>query len=88
MQGDRTGDKPLSEMAKEFLVKKYKKEGEAYIGVPHRIDRPTSGLVILSKTSKALVRLNKLFQDKEVSKTYWAIVKNKPSEKKQHSFII
>lgn len=78
VQGDKTGDLPISELAKKFLVEKYQKTGEAYIGVPHRIDRPTSGLLILSKTSKALVRLNKHFQDKEIEKTYWAVVKNKP----------
>ena len=78
VQGDKTGDLPISELAKQFLVEKYKKVGEAYIGVPHRIDRPTSGLLVLSKTSKALVRLNKLFQEKDISKTYWAVVKNKP----------
>lgn len=80
VQGDKTGDKPLSEIAKEFLVKKYDKAGEAYLGVPHRIDRPTSGLVLFAKTSKALVRLNKMFQEKEIQKTYWAVVKNKPAK--------
>lgn len=78
VQGDKTGDMPLSEMVKQFLVKKYKKEGEAYLGVPHRIDRPTSGLVLFAKTSKALVRLNKMFQNKEIDKTYWAVTKNRP----------
>ena len=80
-QGDKTGDTPLNELAKQFLVEKYNKPGEAYLGVPHRIDRPTSGLVLLAKTSKALVRLNKMFQNKEVEKTYWAVVKNKPVKK-------
>ena len=77
-QGDRTIDKPLNELAKEFLKEKYKKPGDVYLGVPHRIDRPTSGLVLLAKTSKALVRLNKMFQEKQIQKTYWAVVKNKP----------
>ena len=77
-QGDRTRDKPLNELAKEFLKEKYKKPGDVYLGVPHRIDRPTSGLVLLAKTSKALVRLNKMFQEKQIQKTYWAVVKNKP----------
>lgn len=77
-QGDKTGDRPLNELAKDYIKEKYKKPGDVYLGVPHRIDRPTSGLVLLAKTSKALVRLNKMFQDKEISKTYWAIVKNKP----------
>ncbi|MBL4708135.1 MAG: RNA pseudouridine synthase [Flavobacteriales bacterium] len=79
-QGDKTKDTPLNDLAKEYLVEKYQKSGEAYLGVPHRIDRPTSGLVLLSKTSKALVRLNKMFQDKEIQKTYWAVVKNKPAK--------
>lgn len=82
VQGDKTGDQPLSEMVKEYLVKKYNKSGEAYLGVAHRIDRPTSGVVIFTKTSKALTRLNKLFQDREVEKTYWAIVKQKPQNDK------
>ena len=77
-QGDRTRDKPLNELAKEFLKEKYKKPGDVYLGVPHRIDRPTSGLVLLAKTSKAFVRLNKMFQEKQIQKTYWAVVKNKP----------
>ncbi len=77
-QGDRTRDKPLNELAKELLKEKYKKPGDVYLGVPHRIDRPTSGLVLLAKTSKALVRLNKMFQEKQIQKTYWAVVKNKP----------
>jgi len=78
VQGDKTGDEPLSDKVKHFLAKKYNKPGEAYLGVPHRIDRPTSGLVLLAKTSKALVRLNKMFQEKQIAKTYWAVVKNKP----------
>ena len=79
-QGDRTKDTPLNELAKEFLKEKYNKPGEVYLGVPHRIDRPTSGLVLLAKTSKALVRLNKMFQEKQIQKTYWAVVKNKPQK--------
>lgn len=80
IQGDKTGDKPLSEIVKEYLVSKYSKSGEAYLGVPHRIDRPTSGLILFAKTSKALVRLNSMFQNKEIEKTYWAVVKQKPKE--------
>lgn len=80
VQGDKTGDTPLNELAKQFLIEKYKKTGDAYLGVPHRIDRPTSGLVLLAKTSKSLTRLNKMFQEKEISKTYWAVVKNKPAK--------
>lgn len=80
VQGDKTRDTPLSEMVKEFLIEKYNKPGDAYLGVPHRIDRPTSGLVIFAKTSKSLVRLNKMFQEKNIQKTYWAITKNKPKK--------
>lgn len=82
VQGDKTGDKPISDRAKEYLVKKYDKTGEAFIGVPHRIDRPTSGVLLLAKTSKALSRLNKMFQDREIKKTYWAVSKNKPPNEK------
>ncbi|SKB38050.1 23S rRNA pseudouridine1911/1915/1917 synthase [Salegentibacter holothuriorum] len=78
VQGDKTGDKPLSEVVKSYLKEKYNKPGNVYLGVVHRLDRPTSGIVLFSKTSKALPRLNKLFQQKEAQKTYWAIVKNRP----------
>ena len=78
VQGDKTGDNPLSEVIKSYLKKKYNKPGNVYLGVVHRLDRPTSGIVVFSKTSKALPRLNKLFQNKEAQKTYWAVVKNKP----------
>lgn len=80
VQGDKTGDKPLSEVVKSFLKKKYNKPGNVYLGVVHRLDRPTSGVVLFSKTSKALPRINKLFKDKEAKKTYWAIVKNLPPQ--------
>lgn len=79
VQGDKTVDLPLIDYVKDYLIKKYNKKGEAYLGVPHRIDRPTSGLVLFAKTSKALPRLNKMFQEKEIQKTYWAMVKNKPN---------
>ena len=78
VQGDKTGDKPLSEVVKQYIKEKYNKPGNVYVGVPHRLDRPTSGIVVFAKTSKALPRLNKLFADKEAKKTYWAIVKNSP----------
>lgn len=78
VQGDKTGDKPLSEVVKSYLKEKYNKPGNVYLGVVHRLDRPTSGIVVFSKTSKALPRLNKLFQNKEAKKTYWAVVKNNP----------
>ncbi|VXC30504.1 RluA family pseudouridine synthase [Maribacter litoralis] len=80
VQGDKTGDKPLSETVKAFLKKKYNKPGNVYLGVVHRLDRPTSGIVLFAKTSKALPRLNKLFAEKSANKTYWAIVKNAPTE--------
>ncbi|MBV6485069.1 MAG: Ribosomal large subunit pseudouridine synthase C [Flavobacteriales bacterium] len=78
VQGDKTGDKPLNEIVKTFLKEKYQKPGEVFLGTIHRIDRPVSGVVIFAKTSKALERLNKMFNEKTVQKTYWAIVKNKP----------
>lgn len=78
VQGDKTGDTPLSEVVKTYLKEKYKKPGDAYLGVVHRLDRPTSGIVIFAKTSKVLPRLNKLFQENKVEKIYWAMVKNSP----------
>ncbi len=78
VQGDKTGDVPLSEVVKEYIKIKYEKPGNVYLGVVHRLDRPTSGIVLFSKTSKALPRLNKLFKEKEAKKTYWAVVKNAP----------
>ncbi|MDA9261913.1 RluA family pseudouridine synthase [Flavobacteriales bacterium] len=78
VQGDKTGDKPLSDMVKEYIKEKYNKPGDVYLGVTHRIDRPTSGIVIFARTSKALTRLNKMFQDKEINKTYWAVVEKEP----------
>jgi len=78
VQGDKTGDAPLSELIKEFIKKRDHKPGEVYLGVPHRLDRPTTGIVVFAKTSKALSRLNKMFAEKQTQKTYWALVKNKP----------
>lgn len=78
VQGDKTGDQPLSDIVKNYIKIKYNKPGEVYLGTTHRIDRPTSGIILFAKTSKALVRLNKMFHDKTIQKTYWAIVKNKP----------
>src|SRR5690606_7801967 len=78
VQGDKTGDEPLSEVVKEYIKVKYHKPGNVYLGVVHRLDRPTSGVVLFARTSKALPRLNKLFKEKEAHKTYWAIVKNPP----------
>lgn len=82
VQGDKTGDVPLSEVVKKYLKEKYNKPGNVYLGVAHRLDRPTSGIVVFAKTSKALPRLNKLFAEKAAKKTYWAVVQNPP--KKQH----
>jgi 23S rRNA pseudouridine1911/1915/1917 synthase len=80
VQGDKTGDKPLSDTVKAYLKKKYNKPGNVYLGVVHRLDRPTSGIVMFAKTSKALPRLNKMFAEKDAKKTYWAVVKNRPDE--------
>ncbi|MBD0849649.1 RluA family pseudouridine synthase [Maribacter arenosus] len=78
VQGDKTGDIPLSEIVKQYIKEKYNKPGNVFLGVAHRLDRPTSGIVVFAKTSKSLTRLNKLFAEKEAKKTYWAVVKNKP----------
>ena len=80
VQGDKTGDKPLIDLVKEYIKIRENKPGEVFLGSPHRIDRPTSGIVVFTKTSKALSRMNKMFHDKEIQKTYWAIVKNKPNK--------
>jgi 23S rRNA pseudouridine1911/1915/1917 synthase len=77
-QGDKTGDKPLSDVVKEYVKDKYNKPGLVFIGTVHRLDRPTSGIVIFARTSKALERLNKMLRDKTIKKTYWALVKNAP----------
>ncbi len=78
VQGDKTGDTPLSDIVKQYLKEKYQKPGEVFLGVVHRLDRPVSGLVIFARTSKALTRLNKMFAEGEVHKTYWAIVSCSP----------
>ncbi|MEM6717764.1 MAG: RluA family pseudouridine synthase [Bacteroidota bacterium] len=78
VQGDKTGDKPLSDVVKEYIAEKYKKPGNVFLGVVHRLDRPTTGIVVFARTSKALPRLNKLFAEKKAKKTYWAVVKNMP----------
>ncbi len=80
VQGDKTGDKPLSDIVKEYLKEKYNKPGEVFLGVVHRLDRPTSGIVLFAKTSKALTRLNELFKNRHTQKTYWAVVKQKPPQ--------
>ena len=78
VQGDKTGDKPLSDVVKSYLKEKYNKPGEVFLGVVHRLDRPTTGIVVFAKTSKALTRLNETFKNRETQKTYWAVVKNQP----------
>ena len=78
VQGDKTGDKPLSEVVKEYIKEKHNKPGDVFLGVIHRLDRPTTGIVAFARTSKALTRMNELFSNRETQKTYWAIVKNKP----------
>ena len=84
VQGDATGDEPLSAKAEEYLRFKYKKPGAAFVGVAHRLDRPVSGVVALAKTSKALSRLNELFRDNKVHKTYWALVGKVPDPIQGH----
>lgn len=81
VQVDKTGDESLEQKVKQYIKDKYQKSGEAFLGVVHRIDRPVSGVVLFARTSKALARLNQMFQDKSVKKTYWAIVKNEPPQK-------
>ena len=78
VQGDKTGDAPLSDFVKAYIKKKYNKPGEVFLGTIHRLDRPTSGVVLYARTSKALTRMNEQFREKEVQKTYWAIVDNAP----------
>lgn len=83
VQGDKTGDTPLSETVAAWLKKKYDKPGNAFVGVTHRLDRPVSGIVVFAKTSKALSRLNEMFRNGEIKKSYWAIVKNTPPIKEE-----
>lgn len=80
VQGDKTGDKPLSELMKQYLKEKYNKPGNVFLGVAHRLDRPATGIVIFARTDKALSRLNAMFRDRTIHKTYWAVVKNCPTE--------
>jgi 23S rRNA pseudouridine1911/1915/1917 synthase len=78
VQGDKTGDRPLADLVKDYIKVKYKKSGEVFLGVVHRLDRPVSGAVIFARTSKALTRINAHIKNREINKTYWAVVKNKP----------
>ena len=82
VQGDKTGDTPLSDLLKMYIKVKFNKPGNVFLGVIHRLDRPTSGLVSFARTSKGLTRMTELFKNREISKTYWAIVKNKPEKDK------
>lgn len=83
VQGDKTGDVPLREVVKAYIAEKYQKPGAVFLGVVHRLDRPTTGIVIFARTSKALTRLNQLFATKNIRKTYWAITKNAPPKPKE-----
>lgn len=84
VQGDKTGDEPLSERLKIYLKKKYDKPGAVFLGVVHRIDRPVSGAVLFARTSKALTRLNRMMQSGDIRKTYWAVVTSPPPATRDH----
>lgn len=84
VQGDKTGDEPLSDLLKEYIRQKYGKPGEVFLGVVHRLDRPVSGTLIFARTSKALSRLNVMLRDGMIHKTYWAVVKHKPPQATSH----
>ena len=86
VQGDKTGDPPLSDFVKKYIKEKYNNPGEVFLGTIHRIDRPVSGIVLFARTSKALERMNKMFQEKTIQKTYWAVVKEHPP--KDHDTLI
>ena len=83
VQGDKTGDRPLSDIVKDYIKEKYAKPGAVFLGVVHRLDRPVCGLVVFARTSKALTRLNKMFAEGEVHKTYWAIVKRREGVRRE-----
>ena len=90
VQADKTGDKPLSDLVKQYIKQKYNKPGDVFLGVVHRLDRPVSGVVVFAKTSKALGRMNELFRSRDVKKIYWAIVKDLPhssQDKIQHYLV-
>jgi 23S rRNA pseudouridine1911/1915/1917 synthase len=84
VQGDKTGDEPLSGILKKYIKEKFNKPGEVFLGVVHRLDRPVSGIVIFARTSKALARLNEALKNREISKIYWAVVQNMPPKKMDH----
>ena len=83
VQGDKTGDQPLSDIVKDYIADKYNKPGKVFLGVVHRLDRPTSGAVIFARTSKALERMNKMLREREVDKTYWALVEGHPEKQEE-----
>jgi len=83
VQGDKTGDQPLSELLKDYLKVKYAKPGNVFLGVAHRLDRPVSGIVIFTKTGKALARINEMLRDRSIIKTYWAVVAGKPEKEEE-----
>jgi 23S rRNA pseudouridine1911/1915/1917 synthase len=89
VQGDSSGDLPLLEKVREFIKKRDRKPGNVFLGLPHRLDRPTSGIVVLAKTDKVLSRLGKIFKGREVRKTYWAVLDHMPPEEKGslHNFL-
>ena len=87
VQGDKTGDRPLSDIVKDYIKEKYQKPGAVFLGVVHRLDRPVSGLVVFARTSKALTRLNKMFAEGEVHKTYWALVRSEKREVRSEKFV-
>ena len=78
VQADKTGDEPLSEIVKKYIKEKYDKPGEVFLGTVHRIDRPVSGVLLFARTSKAMERINEMFKKRQIQKTYWAVVKNRP----------
>ena len=80
VQGDKSGDTPLADLVKDYIKRKYNKPGNVFLGVVHRLDRPVSGLVVFARTSKALTRLNDMFRNGDIHKTYWAITRNRPPE--------
>lgn len=80
VQGDKTGDETIGDVVKQYVKEKYEKPGEVFLGVVHRIDRPVSGIVLFARTTKALQRLNEMFQKREIQKTYWAIVQSRPEK--------
>ncbi len=84
VQGDETGDTPLSDLVKQYIKVRYNKPGDVFLGVIHRLDRPVSGVVVFARTSKALERMNRLFQERKVKKTYWAITSNRPDPLSGH----